>query len=83
MKWTKEEESLAKKEYDNLIETLFKTKDFQKEWKGHWEDELKEAFGRKIVIQGDKKKYMNYWLANKEAFNDTNWDKMTEDNGDF
>ncbi len=64
MRWTKEEESLAKKEYDDLIKTLLKTKDFQKEWKGHWKDGvLRKHLGEKIVIQGDKKKYMNYLVS--------------------
>jgi len=85
MTWTIKEEEIAKKEYEVFKEALFKNSEFSNEWKGYWEDRHDEAFGRKTVIKGDKKKYMNYWIKNRDIINDDNWDKIEkeEDYGDF
>ena len=87
MKWTKDEEKEARAEYEILMRTLFNRTDFKNEWKGHWEDESDEAFGRITVLKGDRDKYMNYWLEDREILNDKDWDKITteedKDYGDF
>ncbi len=85
MKWTKEEEEIARNEYDRFMEALFKTEDFKNEWKGHWEDVYDTAFGRKTLLKGDKHSYMIYWLSNRDIIENKNWNKIEEgeEYGDF
>ena len=80
MKWTKNEESEAKKEYLSMIDALKIAEEFQHDWTGHWEDFNKNSFGRKTsIVKGDKNKFMKYWFENQDIINDKNWNKITED----
>ena len=80
MKWTKNEESEAKKEYLSMIDALTIAEEFQHDWTGYWEDFEKNTFGRKTsIMKGDKNKFMKYWFENQDIINDKNWDKITEE----
>lgn len=83
MKWTKEEEQLAKKEYLSMVDTLKKTEEFEHEWSGEWDDYLKTPFGKKTVtVKGDKHKFMRYWKEYQDILEDEEWDKITNENED-
>ena len=80
MNWTKDEEQSAKKEYLSMIDALTSAEEFEHDWNGHWDDFEKESFGRKkTMVKGDKNKYMKYWLENQSIINDTNWDKLDDE----
>lgn len=84
MNWTRQEEELAKKEYLSMIDALKNSDEFENEWLGEWDDFTKASFGKKsIKVKGDKHKYMKYWLENQAIINDTNWNKLTEEDDDF
>lgn len=84
MNWTSEDENMAKKEYLSMIGALKATDEFKTEWKGHWDAFEKEGFGRKVMVKGDKNKYMMYWLENQKIINDNNWNVIEkEEYGDF
>jgi hypothetical protein len=78
--WTNKEEELAKKEYLSMIDALKSSDEFEHEWSGNWDDSYKEVFGKKKTkVKGDKHKYMKYWLENQSIINDSNWNKLEED----
>lgn len=80
MNWTRQEEELAKKEYLSMIDALKSSDEFENEWLGVWDDFTKTSFGKKSVkVKGDKHKYMKYWFEDQSIINDTNWNKITED----
>lgn len=84
MNWTKQEEELAKKEYLSMIDALKNSDEFENEWIGEWDDFTKTSFGKKSTkVRGDKHKYMKYWLNDQEIINDSNWNKITEEDDDF
>lgn len=84
MNWTKQEEELAKKEYLSMIDALKNSDEFENEWIGEWDDFTKTSFGKKSTkVKGDKHKYMKYWLNDQEIINDSNWNKITEEDDDF
>ena len=79
MEWLIEDEENAKKEYFLMIDTLKNEPEFENEWGGHWEDEMKENFmGRVTKIKGDKDKYMKYYLKNKNAVEFDNFENLDE-----
>lgn len=85
MIWSKEDELKAKEEYLSMIDALSNTEEFDGEWKGEWDSFEKEAFnGRKVKVEGDKDKYMAYWIKNQKIINDANWNKIdTEEWEDY
>lgn len=84
MKWTKDEENAAKKEYLSMIDALKSAEEFEHEWVGEWNDQEKQTFGKKRTkIKGDKHKFMKYWLEDQEIINDSNWDKIDSEDEYF
>jgi hypothetical protein len=84
MNWSKQEEELAKKEYLSMIGALKDSDEFENEWVGEWEDFSRNSFGKKSTkVKGDKNKYMRYWLENQALINDSNWNKINDDDDDF
>jgi hypothetical protein len=79
MNCTKQEEELAKKEYLSMIDALKSAEEFEHDWSGNWDDFEKESFGRKkTMVKGDKHKYMKYWLENQDIINDSEWNKIND-----
>ena len=79
MKWTIEDEINAKEEYLLMIDALQNADEFNVEWKGEWDSFERETFtGRKVIVQGDKEKYMNHWIENQKIINDNDWNNITE-----
>lgn len=79
MNWSKHEEEFAKKEYLSMIGALKNSEEFENEWVGEWNDFSKSTFGKKsILVKGDKHKYMKYWLENQDIINDSDWNKIDE-----
>ena len=84
MKYTKQEEQEARTEYQLVIDTLMASSEFQNEWKGHWEDRRKQAFGNKPTkIKGDREKFMRYWIEDQKILKDTDWNKLSEDDNEY
>lgn len=84
MSFTKEEEALAKKEYLSMIDALSKSEEFEHEWTGKWDDYEKQSFGKKKnKVKGDKHKFMKYWLENQDIINDTNWNKINDEEDEY
>lgn len=79
MNYTNKEEELAKQEYLSMIDALKSAEEFEHDWSGNWDDFEKESFGRKkTIIKGDKRKYMKYWLENQAIINDSDWNKIND-----
>lgn len=85
MKYDKQDEELAKKEYLSMIDTFSNLEEFSHEWKGHWDDVEKESFtGRMVTIKGDRDKYMKHYLETKEVIeNMDSWDRLDEEMEDY
>ena len=84
MKWTVDDEIKAREEYLLMISTLQIADEFAGEWKGQWDNFHKETFtGKKVIVKGDKDKYMNYWIENQKIINDNEWNNITNDNEYF
>lgn len=84
MNWTKKEEELAKIEYLSMVGTLKSSEEFENEWIGEWDDCSKSSFGKKSVkVKGDKHKFMRYWLENQSILNDSNWNKINDEDDDI
>ncbi|MDR1018988.1 MAG: hypothetical protein LBM02_09855 [Lachnospiraceae bacterium] len=83
MKWSKEEEDIAKEEYLLMMDALRNSDEFGSEWKGKWDSYETETFaGKKIKVKGDRDKYMSYWIENQKVINDSNWNDFSNNNND-
>lgn len=76
MRYSKQEEEQAYKEYQTLLDTLEKNFDSSLGWSGKWEDHV-DSSGKKV--KGDKHGFMREWLKTKDIVNDSKWNIIDED----
>lgn len=80
MSYTQQEEEQAKEEYLLMIGALKSAEEFEHDWRGEWDDFEKQSFGKKKTkVKGDKHKFMKYWIENQKIINDTNWNKIVDE----